>query len=588
MTTFDDWGAEYAEDFEYDLDVARVRREQAGVVGEALRLVSPGIARGGSAPNITQRIQNKILSGVPLSRTDIDQIVPSSKEEATLSARVEIDPKLKSFWAITRAERDALQKSEEIGKALEKQRGQRNLYNLLDPGSERAVEAKRKLDSATEQIVKLRDDQSGIRTESQSAFEAFRKDTGIPEMGTVEDFVDPRIADRVKAARAAELGRDRDQQRPAEPMDLGDYLGNLYAGTTAATAAPAAPAITGTTGTTGATTGATPAITGTGAIDPYRNKWLGEGLSPERYDELVSRMGVEGTNRSLEGSAKTAKRMNMPLAQFLGFSAQGVGDPGAMAPLTITPSPAPGTGEDRSLTKMKADAAAALDAQTQMPGARELAFGMQSDPTVWSRLGLQGVLARDPYTDQPISTAQLSGLGREGLEDWYYRTVQPRYAFRTAEAAAQRRAGVTPEFQPGFEAFAQKAPGLGRITPEEALRGQQAVIAALQAPRDVLDPYSQELFAYFDETGGLDAPQNERLLAALAAPTLSQISARYRRPATERIQQELRNRMVMEPEQQMLSFFTGKPAARPEYEPGTFEALAGGMPPARQVTPGLF
>ena len=103
MTTFDDWGAEYAEDFEYDLDVARVRREQAGVVGEALRLVSPGIARGGSAPNITQRIQNKILSGVPLSRTDIDQIVPSSKEEATLSARVEIDPKLKSFWAITRA-----------------------------------------------------------------------------------------------------------------------------------------------------------------------------------------------------------------------------------------------------------------------------------------------------------------------------------------------------------------------------------------------------------------------------------------------------------------------------------------------------
>jgi hypothetical protein len=264
------------------------------------------------------------------------------------------------------------------------------------------------------------------------------------------------------------------------------------------------------------------------------------------------------------------------------FGPQGIETGQKWAPWTRDPAEAPG------LAALKAEAAAALDAQTQMPGARELAFGMQSDPTVWSRLGLQGVLARDPYTDQPISTAQLSGLGREGLEDWYYRTVQPRYAFRTAEAAAQRRAGVTPEFQPGFEAFAQKAPGLGRITPEEALRGQQAVIAALQAPRDVLDPYSQELFAYFDETGGLDAPQNERLLAALAAPTLSQISARYRRPATERIQQELRNRMVMEPEQQMLSFFTGKPAARPEYQPGTFEALAGGMPPARQVTPGLF
>ena len=306
-----------------------------------------------------------------------------------------------------------------------------------------------------------------------------------------------------------------------------------------------------------------------------RKKWSDAGLSAiftKRMDEEF--VPLEQLDQEIDKYIREASAAGQTVSEYYQST--------YMRPGRLDQRTAPGL-DGVGVTAPDQDAAAKNALRERlaagMPGARELAFQQQADPTVWSRLGLMGELASDPYTGEPISTAQLSGLGKQGIEDWYYRTVQPRYGFDVAQAAQQRALGVTPEFKTGFEAFASKAPTRGRITPEEALRGQQAVIAALQAPRDVQNPFSQELFSYIEETGGVDAPQNERLLAMLAAPMISEISPRYRRPATARLQQELINRMVTQPEQQMLSFFTGKPAVRPEYQPGTFEALAGGQPP---------
>ena len=91
----------------------------------------------------------------------------------------------------------------------------------------------------------------------------------------------------------------------------------------------------------------------------------------------------------------------------------------------------------------------------------------------------------------------------------------------------------------------------------EQLRAQQAnLIATLQDRTRTTDPYREELLSYL---GDIDDPTNKRLIGALAAPTLGQISPYFRTDARDRIAQQLTNAMLAQPERSLLSMFSNTP-----------------------------
>ena len=190
---------------------------------------------------------------------------------------------------------------------------------------------------------------------------------------------------------------------------------------------------------------------------------------------------------------------------------------------------------------------------------RNMLYGMQDPYSQYSRLGLGGQLVTDAQ-GQPLATTGLSQFGQQGVQDYFNRVVQPRYALSLGQAAAQREAGQAPEFKIGFEQFAQGSPGLGRLTPEQLTAQRDALISTLQdqSLERAQDPYRQELLGYL---GNLEDPGNQRLIGALAAPTLGQLSPYFRQAAAQRIGQQLQNAMALQPERSLLSLFGGTPAS---------------------------
>ena len=127
------------------------------------------------------------------------------------------------------------------------------------------------------------------------------------------------------------------------------------------------------------------------------------------------------------------------------------------------------------------------------------------------------------------------------------------------QASQQAAAGQRPEFQTGFEEFARQAPGLGRLSGEELRAQQQNLLATLQDRTRTTDPYRQELLSYL---GDLEDPTNKRLIGALAAPTLGQMSPYFRSDARDRIAQQLTYAMLAQPERSLLSLFADTPVSQ--------------------------
>jgi hypothetical protein len=283
------------------------------------------------------------------------------------------------------------------------------------------------------------------------------------------------------------------------------------------------------------------------AAEEIRTETLGDGTlrysekNPAglNYDQYIA--ADEGEN----GGALQAKRI----------AAAGGGPPlGYAAPL----------GDAQTLADIEAE----LEAATVpfKPGEeRQLAYQYQSPFTAWSRLGLQGNLlpGGTPTTD-------LSTFGQQAIADYFSRFVEPGYAAELGSAFAGK---AEPGFRTGFEEFARGAPGrfgIGRVSPDQLRAQQQSVIAALQDQTRGADPYRQELLSYLGAQDG-QIPVSERSLGVLAAPTLGQISPYYRAAAQKRIEDQLKNYMVMQPERDMVSFFTDQPRMNPNYlNPDTF------------------
>ena len=182
-------------------------------------------------------------------------------------------------------------------------------------------------------------------------------------------------------------------------------------------------------------------------------------------------------------------------------------------------------------------------------------YGLQSPFQQFTRLGATGEFLTDA-AGNPIQTPQLSQFGQQGVQDYFNRFIEPRYALELAQASQQALGGLAPQFQPGFEEFARGAPSLGRLSGEQ-LRAQQAdLLATLQDRTRTTDPYRQELLSYL---GDLEDPTNKRLIGALAAPTLGQMSPYFRSDARDRIAQQLTYAMLAQPERSLLSLFSGKP-----------------------------
>jgi len=182
-------------------------------------------------------------------------------------------------------------------------------------------------------------------------------------------------------------------------------------------------------------------------------------------------------------------------------------------------------------------------------------YGLQSPFQQFTRLGATGEFLTDA-AGNPIQTPQLSQFGQQGVQDYFNRFIEPRYALELAQASQQASGGLAPQFQPGFEEFARGAPSLGRLSGEQ-LRAQQAdLLATLQDRTRTTDPYRQELLSYL---GDLEDPTNKRLIGALAAPTLGQMSPYFRSDARDRIAQQLTYAMLAQPERSLLSLFSGKP-----------------------------
>ena len=185
-------------------------------------------------------------------------------------------------------------------------------------------------------------------------------------------------------------------------------------------------------------------------------------------------------------------------------------------------------------------------------------YGLQSPFQQFTRLGATGEFLTDA-AGNPIQTPQLSQFGQQGVQDYFNRFIEPRYALELAQASQQALGGLAPQFQPGFEEFARGAPSLGRLSGEQ-LRAQQAdLLATLQDRTRTTDPYRQELLSYL---GDLEDPTNKRLIGALAAPTLGQMSPYFRSDARDRIAQQLTYAMLAQPERSLLSLFADTPVSQ--------------------------
>jgi len=185
-------------------------------------------------------------------------------------------------------------------------------------------------------------------------------------------------------------------------------------------------------------------------------------------------------------------------------------------------------------------------------------YGLQSPFQQFTRLGATGDFLTDA-AGNPIQTPQLSQFGQQGVQDYFNRVIEPRYALELAQASQQALGGADPRFQPGFEEFARGASGLGRLSGEQ-LRAQQAdLLSTLQDRTRTTDPYRQELLSYL---GNLEDPTNRRLIGALAAPTLGQMSPYFRASARDRIAQQLQNAMLAQPERSLLSLFADTPVSQ--------------------------
>jgi len=189
-----------------------------------------------------------------------------------------------------------------------------------------------------------------------------------------------------------------------------------------------------------------------------------------------------------------------------------------------------------------------------------------------------------PVGQQQIQTPQLSQFGQAGVQDYFGRVVEPRYAMALAEASRQAFDPETaaPTFQPGFEAFARQSPGLGRLSADELQARQADLIATLQDRTATTDPYRQELLSYL---GDIEDPMNKRLIGALAAPTLGRMSPYFRQDARARIAEQLRNAMMAQPERSLLSLFADTPVGQ---NPMDYLAGAGAGAFSSRGLPGTF
>ena len=104
----------------------------------------------------------------------------------------------------------------------------------------------------------------------------------------------------------------------------------------------------------------------------------------------------------------------------------------------------------------------------------------------------------------------------------------------------------------------------------------QNVISTIQDTNSVDDPYRQALLGYLGNIEGTAGLQNSRFMNILNSPTLSQISPLYRQAAAERMTSSLRNRMIQQPERNLLSFYTGNKAdtITPQMDMDAFNAFA--------------
>ena len=87
----------------------------------------------------------------------------------------------------------------------------------------------------------------------------------------------------------------------------------------------------------------------------------------------------------------------------------------------------------------------------------------------------------------------------------------------------------------------------------------QNVISTIQDTNST-DPYRQALLGYLGDIEGTAGLQNSRFMNILNSPTLSQIPPLCRQAAAQRMTQSLQNRMIQEPQRNLLSFYTGNQA----------------------------
>jgi hypothetical protein len=205
------------------------------------------------------------------------------------------------------------------------------------------------------------------------------------------------------------------------------------------------------------------------------------------------------------------------------------------------------------------------DANTAMTGGvtpetlRQMSYEMQDPFTAFSRMGLTGELIGGPE-GQRVSTTDVSPLAQMALTNLFRTQLEPGYALALAQAA---QTGQTPGFAaeqayPTFESFARESmQDPTRMTAEYLKARRGDVIDALMDDTAVTDPYRNALMGYFEATGGIEDPRNQRLLNVLNAPTLSAISPLYRGAARDRMADALRRQMLMQPERKLLSFYTG-------------------------------
>ena len=208
---------------------------------------------------------------------------------------------------------------------------------------------------------------------------------------------------------------------------------------------------------------------------------------------------------------------------------------------------------------------------------RQMALDLQYPSEVFTRMGLGGELAKG------VSTQDLAPLVRMGLENWRRQQLTPGYAM---ELARQSQAFPTPaegvQFDPtqlaqpvvSFEDFTRQRLG-GFETEGQGLGGQAmtgrdwdvpSFIETLQDRNRVSDPYRQQLMAFLGGQANLEGSQglaNQELMNILNSQTLSRISPLYRQAAGQQMTGALAQRMTMQPERNLLDFYTGRTNPNP-------------------------